>query len=94
MTDRGLSGKLSRRELLVRAAGAAAIAAGPFSAPAVARAAQADRSGDLALVNGRFVDGRGVVASALTIRNGRIVDVGQAVRSAPTLAESISVAGR
>ena len=94
MNDRGLSGNLSRRELLVRAAaGAAAIAADPFSSRAAAQAAQADRSGDLALVNGRFVDGRGVVASALTIRNGRIVNVGQAVQLGPD-ARRIDLGGR
>ena len=35
-------------------------------------------TGDLALMNGKFVDGRGVVGSALTIKNGRIANVGQA----------------
>ena len=94
MNDRGLTGNLSRRELLVRAAaGAAAIAAAPFSSRAAAQAAQADRSGDLALVNGRFVDGRGVVASAVTIRNGRIVNVGQAVQLGPD-ARRIDLGGR
>ena len=33
--------------------------------------------GDVAFVNGTFIDGRGVVASAMTIRNGRIVNVGR-----------------
>jgi predicted amidohydrolase YtcJ len=34
--------------------------------------------GDAVLVNGTFVDGRGIVAHALTIRNGRIAHVGYA----------------
>jgi predicted amidohydrolase YtcJ len=93
MNDHGLGGTLSRRELLVRAAGAAAIAAGRFPAPAQAQAAQADRAGDLALVNGRFVDGRGVVASAVTIRNGRIANVGQPVQLAPEV-RRIDLGGR
>jgi predicted amidohydrolase YtcJ len=33
--------------------------------------------GDVAFVNGSFIDGRGVVASAMTIRNGRISNVGR-----------------
>ena len=33
--------------------------------------------GDVAFVNGTFIDGRGVVASAMTIRNGRIANVGR-----------------
>jgi predicted amidohydrolase YtcJ len=36
---------------------------------------------DLILTNGRFVDGRGNVASALTIRNGRIAAVGGEAKS-------------
>ena len=47
--------------------------------------------GDLALVNGKFVDGRGVVASALTIKNGRIVNVAQ--RLGPD-AQTIDLGGR
>lgn len=96
MSDRGLRGRLSRRELLVRAAaGAAAITAGHIdvASPGSAWAAQSDRSGDLALVNGRFVDGRGVVASALTIKNGRIVNVGQAASLAAD-ARRVDLGGR
>lgn len=66
---------MSRRDVIrTVAAGALATAgtglleAAPQSVPGRAIAAPAD----LALVNGRFVDGRGLVASALTIRNGRI----------------------
>ncbi|MEO8256366.1 MAG: amidohydrolase family protein [Acidobacteriota bacterium] len=46
--------------------------------PQTAPAAAGPRGGvDLALVNGRFVDGRGVVASGMTIRNGRIASPAQ-----------------
>ncbi len=96
MSERRFGGTLSRRELLVRAAaGAAAIAAGSVdvASPASAWAAQSDRSGDLALVNGRFVDSRGVVASALTIKNGRIVNVGQTTALAPD-ARRVDLGGR
>ena len=47
---------------------------------------------DLVLVNGKFVDGRGVVGSTLTIKSGRILSVG----SAPSVAGSrtIELGGR
>ena len=87
----------SRREVLwAAAAGAAAIggarriAAAVQSAPAGASSA---RYGDLALVNGRFVDGRGVVASSLVLRNGRIASVGQPLPLAPGAA-TIDLGGR
>ena len=54
---------------------------------------QTNGIGDLVLVNGKFVDGRGVVGSSLTIRNGRIVNVGQATTIAPG-AQTIDVGGR
>jgi predicted amidohydrolase YtcJ len=91
MTDRSV---LSRRELLKGAAAGAALIAGARAlAPVGANAAQASSSGDLVLVNGRFVDGRGVVASTLTIRNGRIVRVGQPIALAPD-AQTIDLGGR
>jgi predicted amidohydrolase YtcJ len=79
----------SRREWLRRtAAGAAGLAAG---ANVHAQAGDGDRRdddragrerrnrdavvGDVTLVNGTFIDGRGVVASAMAIRNGRIARV-------------------
>ena len=49
--------------------------AGAAQAPANAGPARAE--GNLVLVNGKFVDGRGVVGSTLTIRNGRIASVGR-----------------
>ena len=70
---------LSRRDLLKRAAlGAVAMAGGNLAAGAVTiHAAQAANSGDVVLTNGKFVDGRGQVATTLTVRNGRIVSVGR-----------------
>jgi len=46
-------------------------AQGPAVAPATSGAGR-----DLILTNGRFMDGRGFIASALTIRNGRITTLG------------------
>jgi adenine deaminase len=37
----------------------------------------AKSNADLILTNGKFADARGVVGSALTIKNGRIVNIGQ-----------------
>jgi predicted amidohydrolase YtcJ len=68
----------SRRELLKRAAaltGTRLIVVGSAQAPANRGPAVAE--GNLVLVNGKFVDGRGTVASTLTIRNGRIAAVGR-----------------
>jgi predicted amidohydrolase YtcJ len=48
---------------------------------------------DLALVNGKFVDGRGVAGSALTIKNGRIINVGKALPLGPG-ARTIDLGGR
>jgi len=71
----------SRRELFRHAAaGAAVLGSGRAFAqtpPASSATAARNLSGDLVLVNGRFVDGRGLVGSALTIRNGRILAVAQ-----------------
>jgi predicted amidohydrolase YtcJ len=67
----------TRRELLKSmAAGAAAAVAG--AAPAGVAASQGAArqiAADLVLTNGRFVDGRGLVASSITIRNGRILQL-------------------
>src|SRR5690606_5156655 len=79
----GESGTLSRRDLLKAVGGAAAACAGggtaaqaqgPAGVPAVQRPVA-----DWLLVNGRFVDGRGPVGAALSIRNGRIAGVGDLV---------------
>jgi predicted amidohydrolase YtcJ len=88
--------RLSRRELLKHAAlGAVCMAGGNFATGAftVPVAAQAADSGDLILTNGRFVDGRGQVATALTIRNGRILSVGKAAAVSPD-ARTIDLGGR
>jgi len=86
------------------AAAGAAFAAGGGALFAGAEAASAARGGgarkdnpgagsrDLMLVNGKFVDGRGVVADGLTIKNGRIVDVGRA-RSLGPGTEKINLKG-
>src|SRR5262245_8524046 len=78
----------SRREWLKRGLGGAAIMAG---CRILVGAPQADV--DLALTNGKFVDGRGVVGTRLTIRNGRIVNVGQAVPLGPG-ARTVDLGGR
>jgi hypothetical protein len=87
---------LTRRELLERAAalGVVMVAGSAARAPRV-EAAQTGggRAGDLVLTNGRFVDGRGVVSSALTIRNGRIARVGEGMALAPD-ARTIDLGGR
>jgi predicted amidohydrolase YtcJ len=48
---------------------------------------------DLVLTNGKFVDGRGVVGSTMTIRNGRIARIGQAMPLAPD-SQRIDLGGR
>ena len=86
---------LSRRDLFKRTlAGAAAYAGYKSLAGTTLDAAQ--RGGppaDLLLINGRFVDGRGIVGSALTIKNGRIAGVGDA-RALGSAARTINVGGR
>jgi predicted amidohydrolase YtcJ len=87
---------LSRRDLLKRGvASAVAVASSPLIAgsPRANAAAQTTSSGDLALVNGKFVDGRGEVATTLTIRNGRIAAVGKTAPLAPD-ARTIDLGGR
>jgi predicted amidohydrolase YtcJ len=78
----GRPGGLSRRDLLKCAAGAAGWAGGGLlasvSSGIVVNGAQRNDAGaELVLVNGKFVDGRGVIASTLAIRNGRIVRAGE-----------------
>jgi predicted amidohydrolase YtcJ len=51
-------------------------------------------SRDLALVNGKFVDERGVVASAITIKNGRIADVGHYAQAIGPCTLRINLEGR
>jgi predicted amidohydrolase YtcJ len=82
--------RLTRREWLRCGLAGAAILAGGRFFPAAAQSSP--DSGDLILTNGKFVDGRGVVASALTIRNGRIVTAGQP--SPRPGAQTIDLGGR
>jgi predicted amidohydrolase YtcJ len=83
--------KLSRRELIKSGLGGLVLVGasgiseykprGVWVKPAQSRA-----DGDLILVNGKFVDGRGIAGSALTIKNGRIVSFGQVTALAPNAA--------
>jgi predicted amidohydrolase YtcJ len=87
---------LSRRELMKRAAaGAVAIAGGGIDAGSALAGAPAQNAGpgDLVLVNGKFVDGRGQVATGLTIRNGRVAGIGE-VRAPGSAARTIDLGGR
>lgn len=65
-------------------------AAGALAAAAAGVRAQ---ERELVLVNGRFVDGRGVVADTITVRNGRIAAVGRTMPTAPD-ALRIDLGGR
>ena len=80
----------TRRELLTIAAAAAAAAVG---ARLEAQSQSTAPAGDLVLTNGRFVDGRGQVATSLTIRNGRIVAVGKPIPVVPG-SPTIDLGGR
>ena len=93
-----MADRMSRRELIRRAtAGAAALTGGGRTLvraqQAPPPATQRPRDRDLVLANGKFVDGRGVVGSTLTIRNGRIAGVGQKVAAGPD-AQTIDLGGR
>lgn len=81
MHDEGLS----RRALLKGVVAGAAVCLGP--------AAVAQGAADLVLTNGRFVDGRGLVGSALAIRNGRIAGIGER-RTLGAAARTIDLGGR
>jgi predicted amidohydrolase YtcJ len=89
---------LTRRELLGRTAvlGAALAGGGGVRAqgpvPGASQAAIVP-VGDLMLTNGRFVDGRGSVATTVTVRNGRLAQVGEAIALAPD-ARTIDLGGR
>jgi predicted amidohydrolase YtcJ len=86
---------VSRRDLLKGAlTGAAAHAtSGLVEGDAVDAAQSASANADLLVTNGKFVDGRGQVGSALTIKNGRIVKVGNA-REVGAAARTIDLGGR
>src|SRR5262245_63310528 len=88
---------LNRRDVLKRAlAGAAAYAGSGLLEGGPLDAAQRGATlgpAELLLANGKFVDGRGQVGTARTIRNGRIVDVGSARQAGPA-ARTIGLGGR
>ena len=86
---------VSRRDLLKGAiAGAAAyVGSSAFPGRVLDAAQRGAPLADLLLTNGRFVDGRGVVGSALTIKNGRIVGIGEARALGPAT-RTIDVGGR
>src|SRR5688572_11351064 len=87
---------LSRRDFWKCALAGAAVYAGRNGLAGTAILDAAQRGGpsaDLLLANGRFVDGRGVVGAALTIRNGRIAGVGEA-RDLGAAAQTINLGGR
>jgi predicted amidohydrolase YtcJ len=77
----------SRRELIKAAAAAAAAMAGARMVAAAGQSAPANLTPapdvDVALVNGRFVDGRGLVGSSMLVRNGRLASIGDALPLAP-----------
>jgi predicted amidohydrolase YtcJ len=73
--------RLSRRELIKAGLGSAALCASGRVFASVTQG-QSLREADFALVNGKFVDGQGIAGSAVTIKNGRIVSIGQATASA------------
>jgi hypothetical protein len=87
----------SRRALIRAAATAAAAMAGARMVTAAGQSAPANVTqaidGEMALVNGRFVDGRGMVGSSVLVRNGRLATVGKAVPLAPG-ARTIDLGGR
>ena len=87
---------MKRREFLERAIAGAAAYAGSRALTNEAHLEAAQRgapAADLLLTNGKFVDGRGLVGSALTIRNGRIVGIGEARALGPA-ARTIDLRGR
>ena len=86
----------SRRDLLKAALAGTVACAGSSALTGDALLDAAQRGGptaDLLLANGKLVDGRGVVGSALTIKNGRIVGIGEARALGPAT-RTIDLGGR
>ena len=86
----------SRRDFLKATLAGTAAYAGSSALAGSAHLEAAQRGGpaaDLLLTNGRFVDGRGMVGSALSIRTGRIVGVGEARALGPAT-RTIDLGGR
>ena len=81
--------QLSRRQWLKSVGAGFAGAAAGRPVAAVARQLEPD----LVLTNGRFVDGRGVFAATMTIRNGRILALDETPALAPD-ARTIDLGGR
>src|SRR5262245_21710098 len=82
---------LTRRQLIRCGIGGAAALAGQRILAASPQVSSSNL--DWVLTNGKFVDGRGVVGSVLTIKNGRIAKVGQAMPLGPG-ARTIDLRGR
>jgi predicted amidohydrolase YtcJ len=86
----------SRRDFLKATLAGTAAYAGSSALAGGAHLDAAQRGGptaDLLFTNGRFVDGRGLVGQALSIRNGRIAGVGEA-RALGTAVRTIDLGGR
>src|SRR5256885_6215484 len=79
-----------RRDWIRYSLGAAAAFAGTRI---LSGAAQRASDSDAILINGKFVDGRGVAGSTMAIKNGRIVSVGQTA-STVSGARTIDLGGR
>ena len=104
--EEAFDGSISRRELLRGAAAGAAFAAGGSALLAGAGPAGAagggksqnpdvcDGTRDIILHNGKFIDYRGVVASQLTVKDGRIVVVDRGRTWGPARGASTSAAAR
>src|SRR5690349_7161522 len=84
---------LTRRELIAGALVGGQMRTRPGVFAALAPQRDTDLLLDLLLINGKFVDGRGVVGSALTIKNGRILNVGPST-SLGSGAKTIDLGGR
>ena len=86
----------TRRDLFRGALAGAAAYVGGSALAGGARLDAAQRgvlAADLLLTNGRFVDGRGMVGAAMTIRNGRIAGIGEA-RALGSATRTIDLGGR
>src|SRR4030095_13050336 len=98
MTSRDTHRGLSRRQLIKGAVGGAMAIAGGRISVGVPQAAPPNPAQNLAstdyiLTNGTFVDGRGIGGTAMTVKNGRIVGVGQPQPPSPG-AQTIDLGGR
>ena len=85
----------SRRDLLkgVIAGAATYVGSSALGGRSLEAAQRGASVADLLLANGKLVDGRGVVGAALTIKNGRIVGIGEARALGPAT-RTIDLGGR